>query len=92
MVKIIKKFKLYFFTWNVSCQWGQIYDYYKLLSISPYLMNIFHKTFIKILKTISKRMYTCMCDGVTMLYNRKLTVHCTPAIMEKKLLYRQKKF
>ena len=31
-----------------------------------------------------KRMYTCMCNWVTMLYSRKLTEHCKPAIMEKK--------
>ena len=30
-----------------------------------------------------KRMCTCMCDWVTMLYSRKLTEHCKPAIMEK---------
>ena len=31
-----------------------------------------------------KRMYTCMCNWVTMLYNRKLTEHCKPAIMKIK--------
>ena len=30
-----------------------------------------------------KRMYICMCDWVTLLYSRKLTEHCKPAIMEK---------
>ena len=30
-----------------------------------------------------KRMYTCMCDWVTLLYNRKLTEHCEPAKMGK---------
>ncbi len=30
-----------------------------------------------------KRTYTCMCNWVTMLYSRKLTEHCKPAIMEK---------
>ena len=30
-----------------------------------------------------KRMYTCMCNWDTMLYSRKLTDHCKPAIMEK---------
>ena len=30
-----------------------------------------------------KRMYTFMCDWVTLLYSRKLTEHCKPAIMEK---------
>ena len=30
-----------------------------------------------------KRLYTCMCDGVTLLYSRKLTEHRKPAIMEK---------
>ena len=28
-------------------------------------------------------MYTCMCNWVTMLYSRKMTEHCKPAIMEK---------
>jgi len=32
---------------------------------------------------VRKRMYTCMCDWVSMLYSRKLTEHCKPAIMEK---------
>jgi len=30
-----------------------------------------------------KKMYTCMCNWITMLYSRKLTEHCKPAIMEK---------
>ena len=30
-----------------------------------------------------KRMYTYMCNWVTMLYSRKLTEHCKPAIMER---------
>ena len=30
-----------------------------------------------------KRIYTCMCNWVTMLYSRKLTKHCKPATMEK---------
>ena len=29
------------------------------------------------------RMYIGMCDWVTLLYSRKLTEHCHPAIMEK---------
>ena len=32
---------------------------------------------------VRKRMYTCMSDWVTLLYSRKLTEHCKPAIMEK---------
>ena len=32
---------------------------------------------------VSKKMYTCMCNWVTLLYSRKLTEHCKPAIMEK---------
>ena len=28
-------------------------------------------------------MYTCRCNWVTMLYSRKSTEHCKPAIMEK---------
>ena len=31
-----------------------------------------------------KRMYTYLCIWVTMLYSRKLTEHCKPAIMKKK--------
>ena len=31
-------------------------------------------------------MYTCMCNWVTLLYSRKLTEHCKPAIMEKNSL------
>ena len=30
-----------------------------------------------------KRMYTSICDWVTLLYSIKLTEHCKPAIMEK---------
>ena len=32
---------------------------------------------------VRKRMYTCMCDWDPLLYSRKLTEHCKPAIMEK---------
>ena len=36
-------------------------------------------------------MYTCMCHWVTMLYSRKLTEHCKPAIMEKiKIIIKKK--
>ena len=28
-------------------------------------------------------MYTCMCNGATLLYSRKLAEHCKPAVMEK---------
>ena len=35
-------------------------------------------------------MYTCMCNWVTMLYIRKLTEHCKPAIMEKKIIIQKK--
>ena len=30
-----------------------------------------------------KRIYTCMCNWVTLLYSGKLTEYCKPAIMEK---------
>ena len=33
-----------------------------------------------------KRIYTCMCNLVTKLYSRKLTEHCKPAIMKKKII------
>ena len=32
---------------------------------------------------VRKRMYTCMCDWVTLLYSRKLTEHHKPTIIEK---------
>ena len=32
---------------------------------------------------VRKKMYTCMCNWVTMLYSRKLTEHSKLAIMEK---------
>ena len=39
-----------------------------------------------------KNMYVCMCDWVTLLYSRKLTEHCKPAIMEKiKIIIKLKK-
>ena len=28
-------------------------------------------------------MHTCMCEWITLRYNRKLTEHCKPASMEK---------
>ena len=37
-----------------------------------------------------QRIYTCMCNWVTMLYSRKLTEHCKPAIMKKKIYIRLK--
>ena len=30
-----------------------------------------------------KRIYTCLCNWVSVLYSRKLTEHCKPAIMKK---------
>ena len=33
----------------------------------------------------------CMCDWVTLLYSRKLTEHCKPAIMEKKIIIYKKR-
>ena len=39
-----------------------------------------------------KRMYTCMCNWVTLLCSRKLTQHYKPAIMEKiKIIMKEKK-
>ena len=41
---------------------------------------------------VRKRMYTCMCDWVTLLCSRKLTEHFKPAIMEKiKIIILKKK-
>ena len=37
-------------------------------------------------------MYTCMSDWVTLLYSRKLTEHCKPALMEKIKVINTKKF
>ena len=39
-----------------------------------------------------KRMYICMCDWVTLLYSRKLTDHCKPAIMDKNKNHIKKNF
>ena len=37
-------------------------------------------------------MYTCMYNGVTILYSRKLTEHSKPAIMEKiEIIIKKKK-
>ena len=37
-------------------------------------------------------MYTCICDWVTLLCNRKLTDHCKPAMMEKiKIIIKKEK-
>jgi len=33
---------------------------------------------------VSQRMYTCMCNWVTMLYSRKLTEHSKQALMKKR--------
>ena len=38
-----------------------------------------------------KRMYICMCDWVTLLYSRKLTEHCKPGMMEKRIKIIKKK-
>ena len=39
-----------------------------------------------------RRMYICMCDWVTVLYSRKLTEHCKPAVTEKiKIIIKRKK-
>ena len=40
--------------------------------------------------SVRKRMYICMCDRVTWLYNRKLTEHCKPTIMEKIKIIKKK--
>ena len=39
---------------------------------------------------VRKRMYTSMCNWVTLLYSRKLTEHCKLAIMENKNHYIKK--
>ena len=39
---------------------------------------------------VRKRMYICTCDWVTLLYSRKLTEHCKPAIMEKIKIIKKK--
>ena len=39
-----------------------------------------------------KRMHTCVCDWVTLLYRRKLTEHCKSVIIEKiKIIIKLKK-
>ena len=32
---------------------------------------------------VRKTIYVCVCDWITLLYSRKLTEHCAPAIMEE---------
>ena len=39
---------------------------------------------------VRKRVYTCKCDGVTLLDSRKLTEHWKPAMMEKIKIIRKK--
>ena len=39
---------------------------------------------------VRKRMYVCICDWVALLYSRKVTEHCTPAIMEKIKIIKKK--
>ena len=39
-----------------------------------------------------KRMYTCMCNWVTLLYSRKLTEYCKPAVIEEiKIIIKKKR-
>ena len=38
-----------------------------------------------------KKIYTCMCNRVTVLYSRKLAEHCKPAIMKKRKIKKEKK-
>ena len=41
---------------------------------------------------VRKRMHICMCDWVSLLYSRKLTEHCKPALIEKiKIIKKNKK-
>ena len=43
-------------------------------------------------ENMRKRMYVYICDWVTLLYSRKLTEHCKPAIMEKiKIIFKKLK-
>ena len=35
-------------------------------------------------------MYTCICDGVTLLYSRKLTERCKPAMIKKIKIFNKK--
>ena len=46
-------------------------------------MPLFNHKRVKIKINFLKRMYICMCDWVTLLYRRKLTEHCEPAMMEQ---------
>ena len=37
--------------------------------------------------------YVCVCDQVTLLYSRKLTEHCKPAMVEKiKIIKKRSKY
>jgi len=42
-------------------------------------------------ENVRKRMCICMSDWVTLLYSRKLTEHCKPAIMKKIKIVKKKK-
>ena len=42
-------------------------------------------------ENVRKRMYMCMHDWVTLLYSRKLTENCKPAIVEKNKNYLNKR-
>ena len=44
--------------------------------------NVLSITLVKT-ETMRKRIYTCMCDWVTVLYSRKLAEPCKPTTIEK---------
>ena len=56
-------------------KWPRTQDREKIRMKKIFQPTFFHFKF--------QRIYTCMCNWVTMLYSRKLTEHCKPAIMKK---------
>ena len=51
--------------------------------IASPLCYIVGPCFLSFLNVIVCRIYICMCDWVTLLYSKKLTEHCKPALVEK---------
>ena len=60
------------------CLWNGLAMRYCCVALGTMSSHLWCSTIIQ-----EKRMYTCMCDWVTMLYSRKPAEHCKPAIMEK---------
>ena len=63
---------------------GQISNEILLYSTGNYILfSTSHLWWSRMEDNVEKRMYICMCDWVTLLYSRKWTEHCKPAIMKR---------